>query len=491
MEAQHKQRARRAVIITALPAEFKAVRSHLKNIKEDRHPQGTVYDIGRFEGRGREIWSVAVVEAGAGNPSAAAEAERAIQRFDPEVLLFVGIAGGVKDVAIGDVVAATKVYGFESAKISLGYQARPDVGKTSYPMEQRARAEVRSGEWKRRIKKRADRGTSAFVGPIAAGEKVLANRSSKLNRFLASHLSDSLAIEMEGIGFLQAARMNPGVESLVVRGISDLLNAKTKAESLGSQDIAARNASAFAFEVLSKLGGRTSKPSTKPPTPRFRRDARVESLIRGIKLADWKAAETAAIKLSEQTSASGQNRAFEALLKYRDCPDEDALWAALMTIESCAELMPMMFDHETIGRLAEHRNFSVRSCAASVCMRLAQFAPAHVPFSILTGLSKYDEDWYVQAPANAALKAMARSMPVALGLYYIRLRSRDSAEREHAAMQVEDVARLEPELLDWSELAGMLRHAAFLGDRVSVKIVKRALARVRRSQRRLGYKYGI
>ncbi|MBE9113605.1 5'-methylthioadenosine/S-adenosylhomocysteine nucleosidase [Nodosilinea sp. LEGE 07298] len=244
----------RVVILTALAEEFLAVEKYVPEHKELIHPDDkAVYEYGRFTSGGA-VWDVLIVETGKGNINAADETQRAIAFFKPDVVLFVGIAGGRKGVSIGDVVASEKIYNYESGRDEIEFRPRPEVERPSYKLEQRARAVVRS--WIRHKREPGNEDLpNAFVGAIAAGESVVASTESRTAQRLTQNYGDALAVEMEGYGFMRVAKRVQGVSALVIRGISDLIDGKEAADQQGSQTLAAGNASAFAFELLAKLEG--------------------------------------------------------------------------------------------------------------------------------------------------------------------------------------------------------------------------------------------
>ena len=188
--------------------------------------------------------------------------------------MMVGIAGGLKDVQLGDVVVGDKIYHYESAKdTDRGRLSRIDIAEPAHRLVHRARAVARSTNWIARIKGSQRRPSpTAIVGPIAAGEKVVAGRKSTTFALLRRDFSDAVAVEMEGYGVLRATHANE-VRGIVVRGISDLIDEKAKSDATGSQDVASRHAAAFAFQLLADLTPDSQFITRRPDDATKRSDA--------------------------------------------------------------------------------------------------------------------------------------------------------------------------------------------------------------------------
>lgn len=241
------------VILTALTLEFKSVSERLMGRTERQTSSHTIYEVGTFGAESTDI-SVAVGELGPGDISAAAETSIAIAEFKPNLVLFVGVAGGIKDVSIGDVVVASKVYAYESGKEEpSGFRPRPDLGISAWAVEQEAKSVARLGQW-HADEEAGGSATSpkAMVAPICAGEKVIASRRSPTYKFIRNTYGDAVAVEMEGRGFLEPAR-HFEVRAGVVRGISDLIDRKSMSDAQGTQIIAAQHAAEFALHLALSL----------------------------------------------------------------------------------------------------------------------------------------------------------------------------------------------------------------------------------------------
>jgi nucleoside phosphorylase len=242
-------------VFTALDLEYQAVHAHLDGgVLARREERGTLYEIGSFSGV-TGPWTVVLAQTGPGNTTAGIQLDRAVPVFAPDVALFVGVAGGRKDVALGDVVAADAIYDYETGRVSeREFFARIKTHHPAFRLVQWAQLVARGDGWRDRVRPvRPDPPPVAFVKPLAAGSSVVAHERSRIARLLDRHCGDALAVEMEGHGFLQGAYVNAALPALVVRGISDLLSGKDAAGDRVWQPLAARNAAAFAFELLSCL----------------------------------------------------------------------------------------------------------------------------------------------------------------------------------------------------------------------------------------------
>jgi 5'-methylthioadenosine/S-adenosylhomocysteine nucleosidase len=242
------------VVLTALPVEYDAVRALLEALDEVVLDDGTRLEKGRLSGT---RWTVAIAELGEGALTTAALTTRIVSELTPECLLFVGVAGGLKDdLRLGDVVVGTKVYAVHGGKQTPeGFLARPEAWHGSHRLVQAARSALRDLD-----------GVRAHRKPIACGDVVLADERSALREHIRRTYNDAYAIEMEGSGASHAAHLSGRLDALVIRGISDLANAgKSEADAEGSQELAAAQAAKVAVAVLRKHQPHgTSAPGAKP-----------------------------------------------------------------------------------------------------------------------------------------------------------------------------------------------------------------------------------
>lgn len=244
------------VIQTALALEQQAVTSKLSRVFDYIHPTSkTIYKVGNYISNNKEL-QIVVGRTNQTNVNAAIETERIIQHFNPTYIFFVGVAGGLKDVKLGDIVIGSDVFGYEKGKVKDGktFLSRPQFGFSSYELEQLATSYSMSDIWKEKsatiLNTKFHERISAFVGTIASGEKVVDSKRSELYKFLKLHCSHALAVEMEGLGFLEACRPYPIIKSLIIRGISDLVDDKENSDKEGSQPYASQNATEFLFGLI-------------------------------------------------------------------------------------------------------------------------------------------------------------------------------------------------------------------------------------------------
>jgi len=240
-------------VLTALPLEYLAVRAHLTDVEKRVHPEyGTRAEVGRLP---RTSWQVALLEMGEGTRGAAALTERVMTWLTPQAVLFVGVAGGLKDdIDLGDVVVATKVYAIHGGKETPdGFLDRTETWHPPHRLESAARQALR-GQPHIRFK------------PIAAGEVLLFDADSPLALRLRQRFSDAVAIEMEASGVAHAAHLAGTAGALIIRGISDKADAaKSQADARGSQQRAAARAAEAAVAVLHELEPKEEERSPSAP----------------------------------------------------------------------------------------------------------------------------------------------------------------------------------------------------------------------------------
>jgi nucleoside phosphorylase len=266
----------RVGVLTIIDEEFECVREALN---ADAQVSGPYYTT--------DPASCQVVlrqAADRGNIQAVQPTRDLIESFQPEMVLIVGIAGGIAgrdNIQLGDVVVANYLHYAEFRKATDGAD-RARFAAYDHPavsLREELVDPARRAEWQTRIAVQAPENVSppvVHIGGVVATEKVMGDPDHAEQRRLVATFDDALAVEMESVGVGRAVHeargeVNYNVRFIVIRGISDLVHSRSPglAGATGGGDAtaaannnsqrqlwkryAAASAAAFAAEVVDMM----------------------------------------------------------------------------------------------------------------------------------------------------------------------------------------------------------------------------------------------
>jgi nucleoside phosphorylase len=233
-------------IVTVLPEEYKAVRSRLDHpvtlLGDETTPNMYAWDLGSVASpRHANPYRVVVALAGRPGTSSGLQTVTAtVRAFEPRYVLLVGIAGGLSEVGLGDVVVSDVIVGYEYAKITGGkLQPRTNwTHSTDTAILTAAEAvSSRSPDWHAGLRGPDGQLSTpkVVVGMVGSGNKVADDVEAPAFVPVMDTWPKLVAVEMEGLGAAEAVEQlrqtRHNVNFAMVRGISDL--------PLGSQAAAA------------------------------------------------------------------------------------------------------------------------------------------------------------------------------------------------------------------------------------------------------------
>ena len=200
-------------IIGAMAVEVEKLLASMKETGAEQY-SGLTFHIGELEGV-----PCVVVQCGAGKVNSAVCAQTLILKYEPRLIINIGVAGGVgKQVKIGDLVVGTSCVQYDFDTTAMG----DPLGTLFFPRENgetEALRDIPCDERASRILKAVadDIYGGAHSGVIVTGDTFVS--SSEKSRVLGRDFS-ALATEMEGGSIAQVCYMNE-TPCAVLRAISD------------------------------------------------------------------------------------------------------------------------------------------------------------------------------------------------------------------------------------------------------------------------------
>jgi adenosylhomocysteine nucleosidase len=243
-------------ILGAFPPEVAVIRTQIKG-RKDSVIQNIHFSVGLLNGR-----NVVLAQTGIGKVNAASITSLILDHFNPEEVIFSGIAGGINTaLRPGDLVVATRVAYHDYGTLT------PDsmlIRKTRNPFTMQENPEyfpcdtnlirLATTAANRVILHKIWTGTDSVApqiikGTIVTGDVFVA--SDKATTYLRTRFNAD-ATEMEGAAVGQICWQQK-IPFIVIRSLSDNANSNASADVLTFYQIAANNSAALVVAIVSLI----------------------------------------------------------------------------------------------------------------------------------------------------------------------------------------------------------------------------------------------
>jgi nucleoside phosphorylase len=239
-------------IVTALPPEYDAVLARLANVRDAPQAKGLLsnrfaWKVGEIPNHnGTGMYKVVLAQAPrSGNMDTLITVIRTIDRWNPDHILFSGIAGGLKREGLkqGDIVLSENIWFYDNGKMQVKYRPRHRVYPPHGGLFTSASEFGRNTQgWKNcgTTAPTADHTPNCLPGLIGSGDKVIDSLKPAFVKAILKARPEIRAVEMEAAGagaaVQNAIEEGRAVKFMMVRGISDMPQGGADASGSGTEE---------------------------------------------------------------------------------------------------------------------------------------------------------------------------------------------------------------------------------------------------------------
>ena len=236
-------------VIGAMREEIDLVKAAMTVLAQQTHA-GIETVRGDFGGA-----EIVLAQCGVGKVNATMCTQMLIDRFQPEALVFSGVAGGLlPNMRVGDVVIASHLIQYDMDLTAFGRRHGEVPGQDNRMIESDPGLVQKAAAAFDMAFPASAEGPSLMLGTVVSGDRFIQDRETL--RWLQREFS-ALATEMEGAAVGYTCRVN-GVPFVIVRALSDTASESASGDFASNLDRVCRNSFRLLECLVPSIGGANS-----------------------------------------------------------------------------------------------------------------------------------------------------------------------------------------------------------------------------------------